>query len=192
MSREPNSESPIQQARDDLAEVESLVKELADLRIVNPDSTQIEVLKKLIVSKTSSAENKLEQHQNKMKIEVQEARRGLEKIESLNLEIQRQLITLSATLIVALLALSEVFEDTPGIRTVVGEASSNLIYTIGASLLTIVFFGVSSVNNNLFKDSSLILWTGKVAQFLHVIFSALTFYFFFQGLLELTRFLSAM
>lgn len=197
-------ESPLKKVESDLAELSRLVEEANSLRITNPDSPQIKVLENQVESTTDSIRRTLDRHKEISEEGVQRAKETLEKVETLNLEVQRQLITLSATLIVALLALSEVFEDTPRIQATVGEVSSSLIYAIGASLLTIVFFSATLIDSDLLKgmptDTSLkmkvlvgtLRWVGRSVRLLHFVASALTFWFFFNGLLTLANFLSRM
>lgn len=197
-----SGESPLNKAKNDLTEVDRLIKEINRLRITHPDSPQIKVLENRVESMTASIQRTLDHHKETSEEGLRRVKETLEKVETLNLEVQRQLITLSATLIVALFALSEVFEDTPRIQATVGEVSSSLIYAIGASLLTIVFFSATLVDSDLLEGmptttfqkvlDGIFRWVGRGARLLHLVTSTLTFWFFFNGLLTLANFLSRM
>lgn len=162
-----------------LKEVERIKGAIDELRITDPNSPRLEALSRQFEHLLSDIEKDLE----RSKEAALETQQTIEKIEDLIFDIQKQIITLSATFIVALLAFSAVFEGSTELLDTVGGASSSLIYAVVASITAMVLSGISRL-----RSEDLV---GRIVVWIELAATAVSFGFFFRGLLIMARFLSS-
>lgn len=177
--------------------VQACRDEQAKLRITDPDSPRIPELEEQAASALGSARLQAERVQE----EVREAQAGIDRFGRLSFDVQRQVATLSATLIVALLALSEVFEGTPGLRAAVGDASGGLIRAVGAAVIAMSLSAISGIEADHLRKADdvalhrrsfvpLFKLLSAASAVLTALATGASFWFFFDGLSALTGFLS--
>lgn len=192
-----NFDEMLSEVDKELKEASRLAEELDRLQLTNPDSPRLKILKQQISAHLDSALSKTERNRER----IHKEKEKLDRAERLSFDLQRQITTLCATLILALLALSEVFGNTEGMRAAVGDASSSFAYSVAASILAMLLSVGPRLDWSLLKVSSDAPWheralelvheyVGKTLSFLRLVASTAALWFLFDGLLDLARFLS--
>jgi len=132
---------------------------------------------------------------------VQEIEEGIDRYERLTFDVQRQVATLCATLLVAILVLSTVFENAAGLRKGIGDVSANLVLAVGASVAAILISSGSGMDVSNIKPTADSPWylrasirvNGyglKVVRLLELPAAVASFWFFFRAIATLAEFLS--
>lgn len=184
-------------AQRELTEVRLLVEELNKLRLTDPGSPRLKTLENQIGPLLDSVKSQT----GRLREENDKRSEIFDRAERLSFDLQKQMTTLSATLIVALLALSEVFKGTEGLRAAVGDASSAFAYSVAASVVAMLFSTTYGFDWSLLRAPSDTPRTrralGRGAELLGKSFSvirgaasAVALGFFFGGLFSLAVFLS--
>lgn len=133
-SSRPTDEDLAAGTQRELAEVRLLVEELNKLRLTDPGSPRLKTLENQIVPILDSVKSQT----GRLREEMHKRSEIVDRAERLSFDLQKQMTPLSATLIVALLALSGVFKGTEGLRAAVGDASSAFAYSVAASVLAML------------------------------------------------------
>lgn len=169
--------------RANIERMREIASELEVLHISQPDSPRI----KTLLREFELLQKENERDFEKMNQKLEEVNQKTEKFEQLSFDLQRQIATLSATIVLALLALSEVFKGTPGLRSTVGDASSFFIFAVGASVGAIMISSVQVLP--LSEGDRLVQAFGKFCFWLGLLFSLLSIWLFFTGILVMGNFL---
>ena len=188
----------VEKVRKQHKQVEEWIAELDKLRLTEPDSARIQFLEKQIDRTLDSATRDLQQSMEK----VQEVEEGIDRYERLTFDVQRQMATLCATLLVAILALSTVFENADGLRTAIGDVSKNLVVAVGASVAAMLMSSAAGMDMNNVKPTAHAPWhlragvrvadyALKVIHLLGLLAAIASFWFFFRALVTLAQFLSS-
>ncbi len=184
-------------AQRELAEVRLLVEELDKLRLTDPDSPRI----KTLINQIDPILGSVESQTGRIREKMDKRSEIVDRAERLSFDLQKQMTTLSATLIVALLALSEVFKGTEGLRAAVGDASSAFAYSVAASVLAMLLSTTYGFDWSLLRAPSdaprterALGWcaefVGRSFSWIRVAASTAALVFFFAGLFSLAGFLS--
>lgn len=192
-----DSREDLTRATEELEEASRLGVELQKLRLTNPDSPRIKVLERQISNHIDSIQSSTSRTEEKLR----ERQEVLDRVERLSFDLQRQITTLCATLILALLALSEVFEETRGMRAAVGDASSAFAYSVAASIMAMLLSVGSGLDWSWARASSQAAWheralgrffeyVGTISSVLRIVASSAALWFLFNGLFDLAEFLS--
>jgi len=187
----------VRKVRERHEQVEEWIADLDKLGLIEPDSARIQFMERQISRTLDSTASDLERSMEN----VQEIEEGIDRYERLTFDVQRQMATLCATRLVAILALSTVFENVAGLRKAIGDMSANLVLAVGALVAAMLISSGSGMDVSNIKPTVDSPWYPrafirvngyglKVVRLLELLAAVASFWFFFRTIATLAEFLS--